>query len=152
MNNSCIYIIKSVVRPDRFYIGSALNFKARIKKHRNDLINRNHHNAFLQNHFNKYGEIDLVYDIVEAVTEKDLLITREQFYIDTLNPFFNISKIAGSTLGIKLTDKTKDKLKLKRVGEKFMGIQMGQTKKFELDSKVSELIENSIILYHERGS
>lgn len=39
------------------------------------------------------------------------LIKREQYYIDLLKPEYNILKIAGSKLGIRLSEETKAKLK-----------------------------------------
>jgi hypothetical protein len=43
----------------------------------------------------------LCFEIVEIVENKENLIKREQYYIDSINPFFNICMIAGSSLGRK---------------------------------------------------
>lgn len=45
-----------------------------------------------------YGLNDLVFSII-AGCSNDTLIAYEQFYIDALNPYFNICKKAGSPLG-----------------------------------------------------
>ena len=56
-----------------------------------------------------------------------MLLEREQYYIDTLNPQYNIAKVAGSTLGVLQSETTKQSiskaLKGKYVGEKalYMG-------------------------------
>jgi len=39
----------------------------------------------------------------------DKLIEQEQYYIDTLHPEFNICPIAGSSLGVKHTEESKQK-------------------------------------------
>lgn len=46
------------------------------------------------------------------VCEKESLITREQHYINDLNPHFNICKIAGSSLGRKVSEQTIIKMKI----------------------------------------
>ena len=59
-----------------------------------------HKNRLLQAHYNEYGRSDLVFEILEGGLLKSELIQREQFYIDTINPYFNICRIAGSGKGI----------------------------------------------------
>lgn len=115
MSSSGIYKIQSLIKPERIYIGSAQNFKHRWNNHLKRLRNGNHHSTILQNHFNKYGESDLIFIIIEpCLTE--FLIIREQYYLDALNPFFNICKIAGNTKGIKLSEETKRKMSASRMG------------------------------------
>jgi group I intron endonuclease len=46
------------------------------------------------------------------------LIQREQYYIDLLNPEYNICKIAGSNLGFKHSEITKEKLSISKKGVK----------------------------------
>jgi len=47
-----------------------------------------------------------------------LLIAREQYYIDILNPEYNICKIAGSSLGRKHAEETKEAISLALKGRK----------------------------------
>ena len=110
MKISGIYKIQSTVNSERVYIGSAVNISRRWILHLFDLRHNKHHSPKLQNHFNKYGESDLVFIIVEPCLP-EFLIGREQFYIDTLNPFFNIVKTAGSILGYKHSVQTIKKMK-----------------------------------------
>ena len=76
-----------------------------------------HHSVILQNHVNKYGIEDLSFQIIE-ITERELLIIREQHYIDIYNPRFNIRKIAESNKGIKRSESTKAKLRAFNLGKK----------------------------------
>ena len=99
MATSGIYKIQSKSKPERIYIGSAINIRDRWRLHLWELDLNRHHSARLQNHYNKYGKDDLVFTILEPCLPA-FCIVREQEYIDELNPFFNISKIAGSTLGM----------------------------------------------------
>lgn len=115
MKEQVIYKI-SFINSSKIYIGSAIDFKKRKKNHLHELRNNKHPNKILQNHYNKYGEQDLVFDVVECVQDKKLLLSREQFYIDSLNPEINILKIAGSRLGSKMSDATRLKMSISRKG------------------------------------
>lgn len=65
----------------------------------------------------KYGYEKFSLDILEYCETK-LLLEREQYYIDNLNPKYNISKIAGSRLGCKFNEKTKSLLRIASTGRK----------------------------------
>jgi len=112
-----IYKIQSIIKPERIYIGSANNMDNRWWVHLNDLRKNKHHSIQLQRHYNKYGEADLVFIIIEPCLPVFLLI-REQYYIDTFKPYFNTCKTAGSNLGLKASEETKRKMSESRIGEK----------------------------------
>ena len=114
---SGIYKIQSRVKPDRAYIGSAMNIPDRWRLHLWELDLNRHHSSKLQNHYNKYGKDDFEFSIIEPCLPAFLTAT-EQKYLDELNPFFNIAKIAGSTLGIKHTDEFKEKIRQFNTGRK----------------------------------
>ena len=117
MDISGIYQIQSKGKPDRIYIGSSININNRWWLHLDQLQKGIHHSPQLQRHYNKYGEIDLQFSILLGCEKKDLLKI-EQYFIDSYNPYFNILKIAGSSLGIKRSDETKQKQKLLKLGIK----------------------------------
>jgi group I intron endonuclease len=93
-----IYQIKSIVHPERIYVGSAININRRWNQHLRDLKNFRHHSLKLQNHYNKYGVNDLIFILIEECTKENLII-REQFYLNITNTYFNICKTAGNCLG-----------------------------------------------------
>lgn len=103
-----IYKISSIIKPARIYVGSAVNCPKRYMEHLYSLRKNKHHSKKLQRHYNKYGEIDLVLSIIEKVDDKKSLIKREQFYIDTFRPYFNICQTAGSNLGRKFGPHTEE--------------------------------------------
>lgn len=115
---TAIYKISSKIKPERIYIGSAISFKNRKSVHIALLKNNSHFNQILQNHTNKYSIEDLKFEILESVIFKEDLILREQLYLDTLKPYFNICKIAGSILGVKRSEKTKKKMSESLKGRK----------------------------------
>ena len=103
-----IYKIQSKIKPERCYIGSAVDIKRRRYGHLATLNNRIHKNPKLQAHYNKYGKEDLDFSILISCNKEDL-IKHEQFFIDSLNPWFNICKIANSSLGVKRSEEYKAK-------------------------------------------
>ena len=115
-----IYKISSKIKPERIYIGSATNFKKRKCVHLTTLAKNSHYNLKLQRHVNKYSIEDIKIEILELVMFKEDLIIREQFYLDTLNPYFNICKRAGSTLGTRCSKETIQKIKETKKGRKYV--------------------------------
>lgn len=112
-----IYLIKSKIKPDRIYVGSAIDIKRRWYVHKYDLKNKKHSSIKLQRHYNKYGFDDLEFEIFD-LCDINYLINNEQFYINIFNPYFNYNKIAGSQLGYKHRQETKDKMSKSRLGYK----------------------------------
>jgi len=97
-----IYKILNTVTND-FYIGSAsVDLKSRKQQHFCGLKLNKHRNIHLQRAYNKYGKDSFVFNIIEYCIPADC-IKREQFFIDTMNPHYNIDRVAGSRRGYKMT-------------------------------------------------
>ena len=103
MTRCGIYKIQSIIKPERIYIGSTVDFIDRRKGHLFNLRHNNHHSPKLQHHYSKYGERDLKFSLILSC-DKDLLLVNEQFFIDAHSPWFNISHTAGSNKGLPLTE------------------------------------------------
>jgi group I intron endonuclease len=71
---------------------------------------------YIYNAMLKHGYSNFSLDILEYC-EPDALIKREQYYIDTLEPEYNILKIAGSSTGFKHSFKTRVLMSLNNTGE-----------------------------------
>jgi len=63
----------------------------------------------------KYGYSNFSLDILEYC-ESDILIKREQYYTDLLEPKYNILKVAGTILGFKHSEATKVKMSINNTG------------------------------------
>jgi len=113
-----IYKITNVLNK-KFYIGSSIRFTYRKKQHIYDLRKNTHCNRYLQNAWNKYGERNFIFEIIEDnISEKDLL-EREQYYLDFLKPEYNILKETKQHLNrYKLTKEQVDKAVSKNTGLK----------------------------------
>jgi group I intron endonuclease len=115
MKNNCgIYKIINK-KNNKCYIGSSINIKRRWAEHKCNLRKNKHINIHLQKSWNKHGEASFLFEIVELVSNTKDLIIREQYYLDkikTVNSkiMYNICTIAYSTLGIKYSDTTKNKM------------------------------------------
>ena len=91
----CIYKITNIV-DKKVYIGQTINYNKRKNSHISHLKNKKHHNEYLQNSWNKYGEDNFIIEIIEEckITELD---KKEKYYID----FYNST---NTTLGYNLVD------------------------------------------------
>jgi excinuclease UvrABC nuclease subunit len=112
-----IYFIKNILTND-LYIGSAVNLRKRSQKHIRELNYNRHHSIILQNSWNKNGSKEFVFEVLEMVYNKENLLIREQFYLDTLKPRYNICPNAGSHLGKKASEETRKKMSESKKGEK----------------------------------
>lgn len=116
MVNHGIYKI-TCLNNRKVYIGSAIDLKSRISNHKNSLLKNIHKNSHLQAAYNLYGIQNFVFEIIEYVENKQNLLNREQYWMDTTKCYdkkigFNICIKAGSSLGIKRSDEFKKKISL----------------------------------------
>jgi group I intron endonuclease len=65
----------------------------------------------------KYGYTCFSFATLEYCDKKDIL-NREQYYIDTLNPKYNICRVVGSSIGIIRSEDTKAKIAGAKSGRK----------------------------------
>ena len=99
----------------KYYIGSAVNFSKRKSRHLKLLRENKHHSYLLQKEWDE-NLFDFI--ILEKVLGKEFLTEREQWWIDNTNSFYNICKIASSSLGVKRTEETKEKVRQANLGLK----------------------------------
>jgi group I intron endonuclease len=88
----------------KVYIGSTeVPFIKRFGQHINDLRRKTKPKKKLQKAYNKYGEVNLIFEIVE-ICDKDFRI-RETFYIEQFNSYkngYNCTKEGNSCKGFKM--------------------------------------------------
>lgn len=108
---SGIYLIKNLVN-EKIYVGSSVNLFNRYKEHFRLLKKGTHHNYYLQQSWNKYGDGSFYFDVLEVVTDKNRLIEREQYWMDLYNVEengYNMNPTAGSQLGRKNPEDDREK-------------------------------------------
>ena len=106
-NLSGIYKI-TTNQSGKIYIGSAVKLSGRFNRHKFELRHNNHHSKHLQNHVNKNGIESLSFELIE-LCDRELLLDREQFYLDNLTPEFNNYLNAKSPLGRKMSKESIEK-------------------------------------------
>lgn len=104
------------------YVGSSSDLNRRRLQHLNSLRKNKHHSYRFQEAWNDYGETQFDYEVLEEleITEnlKDQLFNREQYWINIIEPEYNILPAAGSTLGYHHTEETKRKISETTTGVK----------------------------------
>lgn len=109
-NQSGIYRIVRIESGEE-YIGQSIDCVTRWEQHKYRLSRDIHDNQRLQRAWNKYGPEAFVFEVLEYVPiDKDLLTAREQHYLDTRQPEYNICLVAESTLGVVRTEETRRRM------------------------------------------
>lgn len=92
---SGIYQITNEINGKR-YVGSAVNVKKRWRAHLSGLRRSQHENQHLQRAFDKFGESAFIFSVLEYVEDTWQLAKREQHYLNTVNPEYNMCPTAGN--------------------------------------------------------
>jgi len=128
-----IYQIKNI-QNDKRYIGNTVNKNKRWEKHKWALTNNRHDNAHLQRSWNKYGNTSFKFSVMEQVDKSNDLINREQYYIDNLDPEYNIAPKAN---GSEHSKETKNKMSEALSGEN--NPMYGEKHSKKTKQKISEI-------------
>ena len=143
LNKFGIYKITCKVN-NKIYIGSTeVCFKQRFKKHKQRLRNNYHENDYLQKSWNKYGEDNFVFEILEEISDKSKVKEIEQIYLNEYvlkgkDFCFNLSKSAtgGNTI---TNDEIKEKHRqgvINSYTDELRGIR-----RKHFNSRLSEMLE-----------
>lgn len=138
------YVIRNIEN-NKIYVGSSKDFAIRKGKHWEQLRGGVHHSRYLQRAWDKYGETKFVWEIIEYSTVhydpmrrkdgttysndyKEMLVAREQYFMDLLKPAYNMNPIARSRLGTRHSPETIAKLKALRLTDEHKAkISIGRT-------------------------
>lgn len=114
-----IYMIVNLIT-NKTYIGKSINIDSRWKSHISNLKTNKHINKDLQLDWNKFGESNFSFKVLEYCSE-DLLSSRERHWIDIFN-----SKLFGynfnNNLAIKDRVKIDSKIKTNSLEYKILNI------------------------------
>jgi group I intron endonuclease len=132
------------IKSGRIYIGSAYDLSSRLNCYFNKrYLERDKNlyicNSILHHGYSSFSLTILEYIDITGLSKKDarkLILLREQLYLDTLNPGYNVLKTAGSTLGYIHSEETKNKISKSLSGSN--SPYFGKTLSAEVCAKLSE--------------
>jgi len=136
---SGIYMLTNKINKKK-YIGRAIDLNKRINRYFQEsyLNNKKYRNYYIVKAIKKYGITNFIISILEYTNNSRLeLIKREQYYIDNLNPEYNILRKAGNSLGYKHSLETKLKISLINKGRK---LNLEAKKRISFGLKMSSLV------------
>jgi len=151
----------------KFYIGSAVDLCNRLKKYffSSELKRMKNYisKALILHTHSKFSLTILEYiDISNLSLEeaRKKILTREQHYIDSLSPIYNINLIAGSRLGSFHTNETKVLMKEAKIGinrsietrEKISDSCKGILKTKEHKANISKSLNKKVFVYSKNTS
>jgi group I intron endonuclease len=114
-NSSGVYALICRVN-NKFYIGSSINLTNRLLDYMQPAYLAQQTNRPILRAIIKYGLMNMIFVVLETCYMTDTL-QREQYWLDLLEPEYNISPKAGSTLGVTLSEETKAKLRFAHLGK-----------------------------------
>ncbi len=98
----------------KFYIGSTVKWRARVRAHRRKLNAGTHHCTHLQNAWSKYGEDSFVFRIVAEVDDPAELHQVEQSFLDEhhgTDQCYNVAKYTdNSNRGVVRSDRHRQRI------------------------------------------
>lgn len=154
-NDAGIYAYRLIFDKTKIYIGSAQNLSQRFRQHRYrySIYKGNNSNSKFYNMINKYDWSNIEYSILEILKnisngkrEKNILLEKEQWYLDKYSPSLNINKKAGSMAGYKHSDIIKLKF-----GDMHRGKSYKKLYKTNIKCLVSDETKNKLRL-RSRGA
>ena len=108
---SGIYCIENITT-NKKYIGQSIDINDRWRKHISELNHSSHHNDYLQKAWNKYGENDFKFYVLEYCSD-DELDEKEIYYINLYNTIdrkYGYNLKTGGQANCHHTDEVKNKI------------------------------------------
>lgn len=149
-----IYLIKNNISKKE-YIGQSINIEKRWKDHKKDLRNNIHKNQHLQNAYNKYGENNFNFYILEEC-DKSILNDKEKFYIKKRNTYkcgYNMNSGGNSYIAKnpkekkkKISSYNKGKV-LSQITKNKISLTQKKQNQLKLNNSISIIDANNFFYY-----
>ncbi len=153
-NVSGIYTITNMIN-NKKYVGQSDNLERRFRHHKNELRGNRHHNQHMQRAWNKYGEENFSFDVVEKCF-LDELDVREVYWIsklDSLKTGYNQNEGGGSNRGWIPSEETRQKMRENHAdmsgennpmyGKSSYDLMSDETKKNKIETLRKRMLESN---------
>lgn len=109
-----VYTIRNT-QNGKIYVGSSVNIEERFEEHRKQLMHHRHNNSHLQSAWDKYGESNFEFNVIEVVDDVSKLREVEEKYITQLhacdrNYGYNILPKTNIGLGVRASSEVRKKI------------------------------------------
>jgi group I intron endonuclease len=148
--NSGIYLIRNTYN-NKVYVGSSVHIKNRFAGHRATLRTGKHKNPKLQAAWNKYGEANFEFGVLEYYDLPELTKIEENWisYYNSAETGYNVAKncTVSPTLGVKMSDEVRTKMREAHLGSKnhFYGKHHSEETKQRIKQKKLGIKQNEEI-------
>lgn len=143
MRGAGIYQITNL-NNGRRYVGSAVRLHKRWAQHLRQLRKGTHHSKLLMRDWIGHGEDRFRFEVLEPVKRKEHVVAVEQVFLDMLKPEYNTAPRAGSPLGVRHSDSTKQKFRAAQ-SRRHAGLNLTPVDQYslrgELVARFSSLLE-----------
>jgi len=142
---SGIYKITNIIN-GKFYIGSTINFSRRKAEHF-CRFRKNKGNSIIKNALIKYGVENFKFEILEELNfgewasynyKIEFITCREEYYLELLNPPYNIRREVDGVIKSPRTEEEKQRLRTMNIGKK--------------NPKISQKLSKPVIVYDLFGN
>lgn len=139
-----VYEIKNKINNKRYIGSTIMSFTKRLEHHRCLLRNGTHKNTHLQRAWNKYGEDNFEFNILEVV-DKCCTLEIEQDYLDACEDCYNINPLASGTPNMSketVEKRTKTFTKTNRIGiEYYFKVKSGEISIEDVPEKYIKIVK-----------
>jgi len=115
-NGPAIYVVKCLAN-NKAYVGSTKALRKRFETHCTRLRGDRSHSPVLQASWNKYGEQNFSFKVLEVHEDTSKLLEREQFWMNVIHPELNSKPFAANSSGMKMPESAKQKLREIRLNQ-----------------------------------
>ena len=122
------------------YVGSSVDLRERLYVYYS-LLKLNKSNRTIDRALLKYGYSKFSFEILEYCTRENVL-EREQYYMDLIKPVYNIVEKAGSTLGYRHTEATKEKMRNLKLSKEVLKVKLESVTKASEANRVKVIVVN----------
>lgn len=144
-NISGVYVITNIATNQK-YIGSSKDIGRRLNSHKSKLRRNKHHNNFLQNSFNKYGESNFTFELYKECTKSEMRV-QEDIAISLEKTMYNENGFNIANVNLEAYTSFNEETK-KRISKALTGRLRSEE---HCKSLRSGNYESTIYIYNQNG-